>query len=340
MQSELRTIEHISEDLDAKYHQMQHFITESNWDERAVIDQVSREVSSILPKTKLTGLILDESGWVKKGDKSVGVGRLYCGNVGKISNSQVAVFCCLSNGNFASMVDARLYLPQDWCNDPDRCTEAGIPDQDRKFKTKLNLTLDIIHQQVSNRVCFDYVGAEGFYGKDANLAKEIDKMGYIYMLDNPGQGAGMLLRLQSELAYCTMSFYSSEHTDPAKRPRLELTYSWGGKTLTLTNNFIYSITPQVALADPAWASEGDLIEEVVYFDGLGRPMQKNLIANSPGWNDVIVPISYDSFGREDTTYLPYATTGIGTVSDQMPLVLPIQPTASITNFTIPKPIAL
>ena len=140
MQSELRTIEHISEDLDAKYHQMQHFITESNWDERAVIDQVSREVSSILPKTKLTVLILDESGWVKKGDKSVGVGRLYCGNVGKISNSQVAVFGCLSNGNFASMVDARLYLPQDWCNDPDRCTEAGIPDQDRKFKTKLNLT--------------------------------------------------------------------------------------------------------------------------------------------------------------------------------------------------------
>ena len=308
MQSELRTIEHISEDLDAKYHQMQHFITESNWDERAVIDQVSREVSSILPKTKLTVLILDESGWVKKGDKSVGVGRLYCGNVGKISNSQVAVFGCLSNGNFASMVDARLYLPQDWCNDPDRCTEAGIPDQDRKFKTKLNLTLDIIHQQVSNRVCFDYVGAEGFYGNDANLAKEIDKMGYIYMLDNPGQGAGMLLRLQSELAYCTMSFYSSEHTDPAKRPRLELTYSWGGKTLTLTNNFIYSLTPQVALADPAWASEGDLTEEVVYFDGLGRPMQKNLIANSPGWNDVIVPIAYDSFGREDTTYLPYATT--------------------------------
>lgn len=100
---------------------MQHFITESKWDERELIDQVYREVSSVLPKRKLTGLIIDESGWVKKGDKRVGVGWQYCGNVGKISNSQVAVFACLSNGDFASMVDARLYLPQDWCE------EAGTP---------------------------------------------------------------------------------------------------------------------------------------------------------------------------------------------------------------------
>lgn len=183
VQSQLRNIERISEDLDANYHQMQHFITESNWDERSVIDQVSREVSSILPKRKLTGLIIDESGWVKKGDKSVGVGRQYCGNVGKISNSQVAVFACLSNGDFASMVDARLYLPEDWCNDPVRCSEAGIPVGNRVFKTKLELAVDIIHQQIQNGVCFDYIGGDGYYGNDANLARAIDQMGYIYILD-------------------------------------------------------------------------------------------------------------------------------------------------------------
>jgi len=96
VQSQLRNIERISEELNADYHQMQHFITESNWDARSVIDQVSQEVSSFLPKRKLTGLIIDESGWVKKGEKSVGVGWQYCGNVGKISNSQVAVFACLN----------------------------------------------------------------------------------------------------------------------------------------------------------------------------------------------------------------------------------------------------
>lgn len=183
MQSELRNIERISEDLDADYHRMQHFITESNWDARSVIDQVSREVSSTLPKRKLTGLIIDESGWVKKGDKSVGVGWQYCGNVGKISNSQVAVFGCLSNGDFASMVDARLYLPLDWCNDPIRCKEAGIPNENRVFKTKLELALDIIRQQVENGVSFDYIGGDGYYGNDASLARAIDQMGYIYMLD-------------------------------------------------------------------------------------------------------------------------------------------------------------
>ncbi len=183
VQSEFRNIECISEDLDANYHQMQHFITESNWDERSVIDQVSREVSSILPKKKLTGLIIDESGWVKKGEKSVGVGWQYCGNVGKISNSQVAVFACLSNGDFASMVDTRLYLPEDWCNDPDRCKEAGIPSENRVFKTKLELAVDIIHQQIQNGVSFDYIGGDGYYGNDANLARVIDQMGYIYMLD-------------------------------------------------------------------------------------------------------------------------------------------------------------
>jgi SRSO17 transposase len=59
----------------------------------------------------------------------------YCGNVGKIAKSQVAVFACLSNGDFASIVDARLYLPLDWCNDPARCQEAGIPKGNRTFKT-------------------------------------------------------------------------------------------------------------------------------------------------------------------------------------------------------------
>jgi SRSO17 transposase len=102
---------------------------------------------------------------------------------GKISNSQVAVFACLSNGDFASMVDARLYLPQDWCEDLERCEEAGIPEGNRAFKTKLELAEEIIRQQVQNGVSFDFIGGDGYYGNDANLARSIDQMGYVYMLD-------------------------------------------------------------------------------------------------------------------------------------------------------------
>jgi len=81
------------------------------------------------------------------------------------------------------MVDARLFLTEDWCNDPERCKEAGIPNKNRAFKTKLELALDIIGQQIENGVSFDYIGGDGYYGNDASLARAIDQMGYIYMLD-------------------------------------------------------------------------------------------------------------------------------------------------------------
>ena len=179
----MRNIERISEDTGVDYYQMQHFITESNWNARELIDKVAGSVSSILPKRKMTGLIIDESGWVKKGDKSVGVGHQYCGNVGKVSNSQVAVFGCLSNGDFASMIDARLYLPKDWCDDPKRCKEAGIPQYAMVFKTKLELAVDIIRHQEGQGISFDFIAADGYYGNDAAFAREIESMGKVYMLD-------------------------------------------------------------------------------------------------------------------------------------------------------------
>ncbi len=59
--------------MNSNYFQMQHFITESNWSARQLMNQVAREVSLTLPKKKLTALVIDESGWTKKGKKSVGV---------------------------------------------------------------------------------------------------------------------------------------------------------------------------------------------------------------------------------------------------------------------------
>jgi len=181
--SELSNIERISEEMFANYHQMQHFITESNWDYRALMDQVSVDVSNSLPNKKLTGLIIDESGWEKKGDKSVGVSPQYCGNKGKICNSQVAVFGALSNGDFASMVDAHLFLPESWCNDESRCNKAGIPEQEREFKPKWEIAIDIVKHQKELGINFDYVGGDGYYGNSIELAEAIDSMGFVYMLD-------------------------------------------------------------------------------------------------------------------------------------------------------------
>lgn len=179
-----RNIEQVCDSLvGSDYFQMQHFITESNWSPREVIDLAAKRTNETLPRHKLTGLIIDETGTVKQGDKSVGVGWQYCGNVGKIANSQVAVVACLNTSDFASMVDARLYLPEDWVSDQLRCDEAGIPEEYRVFKTKIEIAYDIILHQMELGVQFDYVGADGYYGNDTHFASKIDKLGLLYMLD-------------------------------------------------------------------------------------------------------------------------------------------------------------
>jgi SRSO17 transposase len=182
--SHLRNIEQINDTLGTTdYFQLQHFITESNWNERDVLDMTAKLTSETLPKRKLTGLIIDETGTVKKGDKSVGVGWQYCGNVGKTANSQVCVMACLSNGDHASLVDARLYLPQDWSDDPNRCKEAGIPGANRVFKTKLELAYDILLHQLELGTVFEFVSADGYYGNDLNFGSKINDLGLVYMLD-------------------------------------------------------------------------------------------------------------------------------------------------------------
>jgi len=184
LQTQRCNIEEICDTLmEPNYFQMQHFITDSNWNHRDVVDNAAKQTSSSLRKVKLTGYIVDETGVEKKGVKSVGVGHQYCGNVGKTANSQVAVMGCLSNGDFASMVDARLYLPKDWCDDPERCDEAGIPEDEREFKTKIDLAYEMILHQLELGTSFDYVGADGFYGNDYNLARKVDLLGLTYMFD-------------------------------------------------------------------------------------------------------------------------------------------------------------
>ncbi len=120
---------------------------------------------------------------MKQGDKSVGVSRQYGENVGKLANSQVAVMSCLSNGDFASMTDARLYLPEDWCNDQKGCDKAGIPQDLQVFKPKQEIAFDIVKNHKEIGVEFDFVGGDGFYCNDPELARKVNELGSVYMFD-------------------------------------------------------------------------------------------------------------------------------------------------------------
>jgi RHS repeat-associated protein len=133
------------------------------------------------------------------------------------------------------------------------------------------------------------------------------------MISNPGQGDGLELILQTESQYCQMSFYSSEYSDATKRPTLIIAYTLSGASyvlsLSTSTNYIHTSIPIRAMssvpANTLSHTIGDVKDYIQYFDGLGRPVQSIEIAASPNKKDIIQPVGYDNYGRENVNYLPY-----------------------------------
>ena len=183
-QSKRSNMEQMSETvLDADYHQIQHFISESPWEARTVMDSVATDTSRLFAESEEVFLLIDESCHTKKGDKSVGVARQYSGQLGKVDNCQVAVYAALSTDKYYSLIDTRLYLPKEWISDKSRCISAGIPKTSIIHKTKLELALEMITYQQQAGTRFHWVGADGFYGHDNKFRAGVASLGLLYMLD-------------------------------------------------------------------------------------------------------------------------------------------------------------
>jgi SRSO17 transposase len=182
-------MERIQEVEDQKnYPAYHHFISESKWSWRGVLDTLSQQVSDYMESKKQvhgnpTGYIVDESSHIKKGKSSVGVDRQYAGVVGKVDNCQVGVYASLCNGTDASLINEKLYLPKSWTDDLHRCKKAGIPEQETAYRTKPQLALEMIDYDVSNGVKFDWVGGDGLYGHNSELTKGLEERGLMYVLD-------------------------------------------------------------------------------------------------------------------------------------------------------------
>jgi len=184
MQAEKKNMERMAEVVpDSCDQSLQHFLSNSNWDERAVMDQVALETSDLIGDGQNTALIIDESYFAKKGIKSVGVARQWNGRLGKVDNSQVGVFAALSRGKFATLIDGRLYLPKAWINNPERCNASNIPDESQVIKSKSDLALEIVRHNRRLGVGFNWVGLDGGYGKDPALLRALDKDGETFVAD-------------------------------------------------------------------------------------------------------------------------------------------------------------
>lgn len=116
--------------------------------------------------------ILDETGFVKNGDKSVGVKPQYVGTTGKIENAQVAVFATYASSYGRVFYDSRLFLPESWAQDDERREQAGVP-EDVEFMTKIELAADQIDQARADGLPIKWVTADAFYGVSFALRQKL-----------------------------------------------------------------------------------------------------------------------------------------------------------------------
>ena len=162
---------------------LQNFLTHSAWDYRGVMDEVAINANRCVGSEVGAGLYVDESAFQKKGEKSVGVARQWNGRLGKQDNCQVGVFGALGQGDRVGLIDARLYLPEEWTKDRRRCDEADIPEADRAHKTKIELALEIVRHARRSGVRFEWVGVDGGYGHSFALLQTLEDQGEVFVAD-------------------------------------------------------------------------------------------------------------------------------------------------------------
>jgi len=150
----------------AKHQSLLHFVGQAPWSDEALMGRV-RDL--VLPKIERHGAIrawiVDDTGFPKKGRHSVGVARQYCGQLGKQDNCQVAVSLSVANDAASLPIAYRLYLSQDWIDDPERRKTAKVP-ADIEFQTKPQIALAQIKAAKAKGVAPGVVLADAGYGHD------------------------------------------------------------------------------------------------------------------------------------------------------------------------------
>ena len=172
----------MSEVNEVEHQSMQHMLTEGVVDWTGFGEQIARETDTLLRSSESV-LIFDESGLSKKGKSSAGVARQWNGRLGKVDNCQVGVFATLCHGEMASLIDTRLYLPEDWADDPKRCDKAAIPKENQCFQSKSALALAMLKVALQRNIRFGYVGIDDGYGKEPAFLRDVDRLGCRFVAD-------------------------------------------------------------------------------------------------------------------------------------------------------------
>jgi SRSO17 transposase len=146
---------------------IQRLLNQARWDVERVRDELRAYVAEHLGDPGGV-LVVDETGFLKKGSKSAGVQRQYSGTAGRIENCQVGVFLAYTSAKGHALVDRELYVPQAWIEDRPRCRAAAIPDT-VEFRTKPQLARAMLERALDAGVPFGWVTGDEIYGQDRRL---------------------------------------------------------------------------------------------------------------------------------------------------------------------------
>ena len=136
-------------------------------------------------------LVVDETGFLKKGTRSAGVQRQYSGTAGRIENCQLGVFLAYAGPRGRALVDRELYLPKSWTDDRDRCREAGVPDG-VQFATKPELARAMLGRALDAGMPAAWATADEAYGRDGKFRAWLEqrRIGYVVAVDSRQAIAG------------------------------------------------------------------------------------------------------------------------------------------------------
>lgn len=167
---------------DATPHAMQRLLDRAVWSANTVRDEIFRYTREHLLVSGNPGvLIVDETGFLKKGTKSVGVQRQYSGTAGRIENCQIGVFLAFATPKGRALIDRELYLPQSWCEDAARCKAAAIAPE-VKFGTKPQLAQKMLARAFENGFSPKWVLADEVYGSDSKFRRFLEERNQPYVL--------------------------------------------------------------------------------------------------------------------------------------------------------------
>jgi SRSO17 transposase len=163
----------------------QYLLSRADWDAAAVRDELRRYVIQHLGDSNGV-LVLDETGFLKKGAHLAGVARQYSGTAGKVENCQIGVFLSYASALGHALLDRELYVPKEWTDDRARCRQAGIPDE-RGFATKPQLACQMLARAFAAGLPAKWVTGDSVYGDDRRLRMWLEARPQAYVLAVSGK---------------------------------------------------------------------------------------------------------------------------------------------------------